>query len=404
MTCFWQFFWKWHLRFALVCCVGFSSSVLADKPQEQGAKQAPPNEEQGQTEGGDSKETKKRFGKILAVPVIITEPAIGEGLGGGVVYFHKPKVEQEDQSLNVSKITTGREVNKSTKDPKPPPTATGIFGFYTNNDSMALGVGHTNTFLDDTYRILVAAANTRINSKYYLGDFPVNFRLEGNVIYGDGKRRLGETNFFGGLSFSFLDAESRFLTRNESLNDLDILAGDLKDAGLALNLVYDSRDNTMMPIKGGLAELSAWRYDELFGGDFNYWSTKFKSQAFRQFANRYVLGGRFEVSDANGDVPFYAEPYVALRGIPALRFQGQVAGVLELETRAKIAERWSLLAFAGAGFITDGNIPIESESDIYAYGAGFRYLAVKSADAWIGMDFAEGPEEFAWYIQIGQAW
>ena len=43
-------------------------------------------------EGKEEEETEEvQEGKFLALPIFITEPAIGEGLGVGLVYFHPQK-------------------------------------------------------------------------------------------------------------------------------------------------------------------------------------------------------------------------------------------------------------------------------------------------------------------------
>ena len=35
---------------------------------------------------------------------------------------------------------------------------------------------------------------------------------------------------------------------------------------------------------------------------------------------------------------------------------------------------------------------------------GGRYLALREQDAWVGIDIARGPEDLAWYIQLGSSW
>lgn len=103
-------------------------------------------------------------------------------------------------------------------------------------------------------------------------------------------------------------------------------------------------------------------------------------------------------------VPFFAQPFVSMRGIQALRYQNERAGAVELELRYDLASRWALLAFAGNGF-TDGDIRgLESTSDIQAWGLGFRYNLFQAQDVWVGIDIADGEEESAWYIQVGHAW
>ena len=46
-----------------------------------------------------------------------------------------------------------------------------------------------------------------------------------------------------------------------------------------------------------------------------------------------MLGWRLDGRFANGDTPFYALPYIDLRGIPALRYQGEDGLMTEVEAR-----------------------------------------------------------------------
>lgn len=86
-----------------------------------------------------------------------------------------------------------------------------------------------------------------------------------------------------------------------------------------------------------------------------------------------------------------------------MRYQGDTAGVFEVEGRYQLAERWAVIAFAGAGF-TKADGALDTSDDIKSYGIGVRFKALKAQNVWLGVDLAEGPEESAWYIQLGHAW
>ena len=346
----------------------------------------------------DSDASAKSDGGFLTLPIFITEPAIGEGLGAALIYFHR------DESTNKPQATTAREISHTAKRSKPPPTATGIFGFYTNNDSTAVGIGHSNTFGEDSWRLVGAAAEARINSQLYLSDQAFDFSIEGSILYAQMKRRLTDGGTFLGLSISYLDAETRFKSSLPGLEDLELFQSGFTDAGLALSLLYDTRDNTILPQSGYLAELMTWNYGENLGGNFDYRKHELKGLYFLPFAAHYVLGIRLDYSTASGDVPFYAAPFVSLRGIPALRYQGKAAGAFELELRRRFGERWAVSVFSGAGAIDTGFEFGETEDEIRSFGVGARYLALPQQDAWVGLDVAHGPEDTAWYVQMGSSW
>ena len=97
-------------------------------------------------------------------------------------------------------------------------------------------------------------------------------------------------------------------------------------------------------------------------------------------------------------------PYVSLRGIPALRYQGEAAGAVELEGRYDISPRWAAVAFTGAGFVSTDDPLYDDPDNIFTVGAGIRYQLFKEQNVWVGLDIAEGPEESNWYVQLGHPW
>jgi hypothetical protein len=346
----------------------------------------------------EAQEDESRRGRFLALPIFVTEPAVGEGLGVGLVYFHGgPNPDQ-------TRVSTARQIGKTGRRQKPPPTATGVFGLYTSNETAGAGIGHSRTLNEDRYRLTGAAAEARINATYYLGDLPFDFSVAGELLYGVFKRRVADSNWFIGLSASIVNADAEFDIDFFDPRDFGLLNFSFTDVGMAGTAIYDSRDDSMMPSSGQLVDFTVWRYDDAIGGDFNYWTARIKANSFHELGERVVLGARFEAGTAEGSVPFYAEPYVPLRGIPALRYQGEVAGVVEVEGRFNFARRWSALAFAGLGFVAARTPEVESQDDLRAFGAGIRFLALKEQNVWVGLDIARGPEDYAWYIQMAHPW
>lgn len=344
------------------------------------------------------KEADKQGGKFLAVPIVITEPAIGEGLGVGLVYFHaqKPAIPP--------KVLTGKEVQRTGRRSKPPPTASGVFAAYTNNDTAGVGFGHSRSWADDRYRFVGAIAELKVNSTVFAADIPFNFTIEGNLAFASIKRRFGDTNLFIGASISSLNADVNFKIGGGEIPPVEFFDFDFQTTGLALSGIYDARDDTMMPSSGQLVDLTGWWYDDAIGSDFDYTSLRLKVHSFHQLHKKFVLGFRFDATTVGGSPPFFAVPFVSIRGIPALRFQGDTAGVIEIEGRYSFASRWAAIAFAGQGY-TDKSEPLfDTDNQIRAWGVGLRYKALEAQNVWVGLDLARGPEEDAWYIQVGHPW
>lgn len=355
------------------------------------------SEEPAEETEKEEEEKDPNRGRFLALPFVITEPAIGEGLGAGLIYFH----EKPDDDVK-RKVTSAQNIAKTGKQGKPPPTATGLFGMYTNTETYALGIGHSGSSPTDKYRYIGAAAAMNVNATVYVNDFPVNFNLDGTVLYLHGKRRWKESNIFIGASFGYLDSTTNFKTDNPVIQPLmpDFSS---TDVGIALSGIYDGRDDTMMPNTGQLYDLTIWNYGGVLGGDFEYTTARFKFNMFHRLGEKFVLGYRLDFSTADGDVPYYSEPYVSIRGIPALRYTGDSALAIEVEGRYNIASRWSVIAFAGLGFVEETELS-RTEDDIYGYGVGMRFQALKEQNIWLGIDLAQGPEDKAWYVQMGHPW
>ena len=76
----------------------------------------------------------KKGPSLLPVPIFITEPAIGYGLGAAVGYFHKKKdVDASDQRLPPGMTATS--ASDTGKSKRQPPTISGIAAGYTDKGS-----------------------------------------------------------------------------------------------------------------------------------------------------------------------------------------------------------------------------------------------------------------------------
>jgi hypothetical protein len=375
----------------------FPSRTLCAQDADPSEASATANEEQ------EEKSSKKKVlgGNFLPIPIFITEPAIGVGLGATLAYFHKRKGGPQDEA-SVPRAMTTQTPAETGKRKKPPPTITGVAAAYTDNGTWGAGIGHSTSWKKDRIRYSGAIAYANIKSTIYRLDIPFDFEIKGGILYQDIKFRLGTSNFFLGGKLSALAAEARVDLGFD--RPIELGEGDTTDVGLAAQAIWETRDNTMTPNSGQLIQLDAWRYDDAIGGDFNYWSLGFKVNSFHQLHERFVLGWRIDGKAVDGKPPFWGYPWVTLRGIPALRYQNERVGVVEFEGRYSLAKRWGVVGFVGRG-TTDGDIPtFDTVDNIFAGGIGGRFLFLPDENLWVGIDIARGPEDTYWYIQVGQAW
>ena len=351
----------------------------------------------------EPKEKKQGKGSsFIPLPIFITEPAIGYGFGAALGYFHNRESEAEDPTLTPA-ITTGTPPTQGTeKEKKRPPTISGIAAAYTDKGTWAVGVGHSASWRKDRIRYVGALAYANINSTFYFLNVPFDFNLEGGLVYQSFKFRLGSSDFMLGPRLFFMNADGEFTLGDGA--PTGFLERSAADSGLALAATWDTRDNTMTPNFGQLVEVVVWRYDEALAGDYNYWKAEFKALSFHEFGDKFVLGLRLEAKGIDGDPPLWSYPWISLRGVPALRYQNEFAGVFETELRWNIYPRWAVLAFAGVGGTRGDTRVYEDESGIVAGGVGGRYLFRPQDSLWLGVDIAKGPEDTYAYIQVGHAW
>lgn len=346
-----------------------------------------------------SKKKKQSGYRLLPIPIIVTEPAIGQGLGVALALFHPPKSGKQDET----KLATLESMSESSTR-QAPPVVTGVAGAYTSSKSWFGAVGHSNNWKNDSIRYAGVLARAKVNSKIFIANLPVDFSIETNLVYQDMKFRIRDSDFMLGAAISYMDADNVFgLGLPEVQNDWQF-ATEFKNIGVAGRFLYETRDNTMNPRSGQIAELSIWRYDDAIGGDYDYWSGKIKGLSFHSLTEKWTLGLRLELAGVDGRVPFFAVPYVKLRGVPALRYQNKFAGEVEAELRYLLRPRWEVSAFGGLGFTSDHYVIYDNPDSIYNFGIGGKYNIFVEHNVWVGVDVARGPDDTSWYVQVGHPW
>ncbi len=331
---------------------------------------------------------------FLPVPIIITEPAVGFGLGAAVAYFHPPK-----------------ELDPDVHSHKGPPSISLGFGAKTENGTYAYGGGHLGIWKDDHIRYAGAIAKMNINMAFYLDgrnerilEQGIDFNIDGAFLFQQAQFRLRESDWWLGANYVYVTADNTF-----GLGEL--LPPNLPDpkfsfdlAGVGAFVLYDGRNTVFTPSKGLSAKFEYKNFAETWGGDFDYDSYKASLLHYTAFGDYSSLGLRFVGETVRGEVPYFSYPFVMLRGIPALRYQGESAFVAEAEYLWGITPRWSLVIFGGVGKTTAiGEFRGEGQT-VGAGGLGFRYRLAKKQGLQAGVDIARGPEDTSIYLTVGSAW
>jgi len=356
---------------------------------------------------GDEEKKKKKEKKgpsFIPIPIIITEPAVGYGLGAAVGYFHKNKHHEDAGEEKISPVLTADTAAETGKRQKVPPTISGIAAAYTESGTYGIGLAHSASWKKDRLRYVGAIGYAHVVTTFYFNDEPYDFTLDTGLLFQDLKFRIKKSDFWVGGKLVYLRPDLVFDDDLEEIPEVENRS-QLNDFGLALQGEYDGRDNKMTPNRGQYVELVGWKHLEVLGGETDYWKIGLVVDSFHEFANnKLVLGLHLDLDTAGGDAPIWAYPYITMRGIPALRYQNESTGVVEGELRWNIAGRWAAVGFIGVG-ATRGDVPVfQDESGIVAGGLGGRFLFRPEDSLWVGLDIAKGPEQYVLYVVAGHKW
>jgi hypothetical protein len=335
---------------------------------------------------------------FLPVPIIITEPAVGFGVGAALLFFHDSMANREAQMEKAE--AQGKKARLV------PPSISGVVGFGTENGTWGAGAFHMGYWKEDHIRYLGAYFHASVNLDFYgradSGLPALAYNLQSDIFLQQLLFRLAESDFFIGPEYLFANTDTEL---EDPMAGAPQSSDTIRDSALGVIALYDTRDNTFTPNSGTKTELKYSRHDEAIGGDNNYNKTHFKSYNWIPAHPKLVLGLRLDGQFTSGEVPFYMLPFIELRGIPAMRYQGAHTAVVETEVRWDFVKRWSAVGFVGSGWVADFEFNDFADSDAYvAGGVGFRYLIAKTFNMRAGVDIARGPEDTAVYLTVGSSW
>jgi hypothetical protein len=339
---------------------------------------------------------------FLPVPIIITEPAVGFGVGLFLNFFHSRK-----DSLKWDRAPDGAmDVAKDFI----PPSVTGGGGFVTENGTWGGGVYHQGYWRQDTHRYSGALFRTKVNLTFYgFGDAEgeiddgLEYTLDGWLLFQKLITRIKRSNFFAGAKYTYSDLNGSFDVEDviPGVTDEEFKA---RTSLFGVTAEYDGRDNTMTPNNGIRTQFDIDFSREFIGSDFDYTIYQLDGYGFKPAHSRVVVGLRLNWQMATGDVPFWALPFIKLRGIPAMRYQGNYVWFWDTEVRWNVHGRWSVDGFFGGGRAMMSLDEFTETRPNFAGGAGFRYLIARLYGMQAGIDVARGPDEWAVYIVGGTWW
>jgi hypothetical protein len=319
----------------------------------------------------------------------ITEPALGYGVVVAGIYF-LPKKDSPQGQFRM-------------------PDIAGIGGGYTQNGTWFAGGGYAGFWKEDRIRYRGLFGYGNINMKYYgsgnsfLQNDPAEFSIESYFFLQQALFRIGESNFMLGGNYYFGKTEVTAFEESK-IPEVDPLDFDLINTGIGLIGEYETFNNVLSPTKGIRIQLNLAYSLEFLGSDRNLSRLSFFTLYYLPINDKWVSGFRAESMLASNNTPFYMLPYIKLRGVPVLRYQGEFTMLAETEQLVNVYKRWSIVGFGGIGTTIPSIDDAEFTPAVWNVGGGFRYKIARALGLQMGLDVARGPEDWAFYIVFGSAW
>jgi hypothetical protein len=331
-----------------------------------------------------SKAKEAARGRWLLVPYPITDPALGNGVLGGLVRLRAGPPAAAGPSR---------------------PQAYGVGALWTDGGSTGLIAADHRAWKGGTWRTTALAGDVELHFDYS-GIRPGQDDDVGFIIQAQGGSLAAERVLGGGpntLKLNVFSAQADVSFEEvpppEAVEDI----GSSTLAGVTLGWTRDTRDDVFLPARGTALAAEMTVMPEVLGASFDSQSVALKATHYRPLGHG-VLGLRAKSNFSFGDPPFYLRPFVSFRGVAALRYPGETVASLEAEYRHPIRGQWHALVFAGSGRARSDFRGIDVNKTVSAGGVGVRYRAAKLFGLTLGVDAAQGPDGLVTYIQIGNTW
>jgi len=332
---------------------------------------------------------------FVPIPFFITEPALG-GFGMALIpVFIKKRPPYIDSVNGERKVTPVA------------PDITGGMGLYTANNTWMTAVFRSGTFVKSRIKYRVGGAYADINMSFYRtiaqqGEKEFKFNFKAPAVFLQAIKRIGYSNWYAGLKYLFLKTDVEYIGEKPDWVKPIEYGSIVSQLGTVVEL--DNRDNIFTPDKGIKAHVDALLSDNIFGSDYDFWRLNYYTYYWRPLSKKLIGGLRLDGQQAFNNPPFFLLPSIDMRGIPAMRYQGNADILAETEFRWDFYKRWSLMLYGGTGKAFDKWEDFGPAEWIYSYGTGFRYLIARKFKLRMGVDVARGPEQFAYYIVFGSNW
>ena len=321
----------------------------------------------------------------------ITEPAIGYGAAGALVFIDRHAPGSGDSYSR--------------------PNIAAIGGLRTENGTEGWFGVHLGTWLDGRVRTLVALADMNVNLDFFglggsrtPGEVGLGYSISARGGAAGASYRVGDTPLWAGLRYTRVNTGVALDAPGAGLPGVGSSDFDLELAGLTPSITLDMRDNFFTPTSGWYADLSVPVFRQGLGGDRDFRKVDLTAIHYRPLSPSLYFSARGSAKASSDGTPFFLRPYVSLRGAQALRYQGERVAEAEAEVRWQVHPRFSIVGFAGVGAARADTAIGDREKTVVTGGVGVRYLLARKHGLHMGLDVAGGPDKPIFYLVFGNAW
>ncbi|MFL5615107.1 MAG: BamA/TamA family outer membrane protein [Gemmatimonadaceae bacterium] len=327
---------------------------------------------------------------LLAIPVVVSGPTIGTGLGGIAAYIFR------FDSSRASSMAAG--------------------GIYSNTQSWLFAVAAHVPFHASRRQALGGIEIFNVNYDFFgvgtaagRADQSIPISQNGDAEMAEflgrlpGAVYLGPRYFHRGL-VTTLKAENA----NNALTPLARTNNNYDVSALGIGGEFDTRDNQYAPHHGSLSDLSVMWAEDFFGSAQNFAFYKFYFNQYFALTSQQVLALRLSTCGVGAGAPIWEYCLYGtqsdLRGYQAGRYRDRAMFALQSELRSPIVGRLGGALFGGIGSIGNSFGNSFSQLMLPSGGLGLRYLASESYHVNVGVDYAWSRDGGAFYLRFGEAY
>lgn len=354
-----------------------SPAMAADPAKEE----AQPRRDEREAKGDEPPDERSPW---LFVPLLSSSPKLDTAAGLMVGYLHR-----FDEGSRPSLFT--------------------LSGKYTTSDSLITSAFAKTSFGADHHRLVGGVIVGDINNSYqdYLGtgralETEDHFRSAFlRYLY-----RVEGDWFVGGMAaYSNYEMQGQDLQSDQILEELGLEG--FTSGGLGLAVQHDSRDSDFSATRGWYLNVNNLAYREELGGEGDFDIYRVDYRGYWRHGDGHVLAWRNR-NQFSHNAPSGSYSPIYLRGYTPGEYLGQHMSAVEVEERYKLAERWTLTAFAGVACLYGDAVNGESldcsdSANIYpAWGAGVQYLLKPEAGIVANLEYAMGKDDNGGiYLKMG---